>query len=417
MQGRRLRAWPRGHFDLIVIDEGHHAAAQTYRNVLDHLDPKWTLGFTGTADRGDGEAICGKNQVFEECTFEYFMHDAVRNGFLKRPVAKVLDTTIDLSALRVTGAKDLNEKEIESLLLPHVSEVCNELKDKLKGHRAVIFTPMIASADAIASALCSLGVSAVSVSGEDADRASLFAAFRAGRYQHIVNAMLCTEGWDEPFVDSAVILRPTKSRALYAQMAGRALRKYEGKPEGYLWGLNWKTHKHDLVHPVQIFDSPTLRINPELVNDAKALVDSGEEVDLAAALKRAQSERKERKRIALKVHSDRAKAVEYTYDPLGVSADSIREQAAAGPKLKLEPLASEGQVACLVKMGVDEASAVNWSKRRASGFIGDQIERRKAGKSSYRQQKFLRKLGHPRPQDMKFEEASAEINRLNRVIS
>lgn len=412
LRGRRLRAWPPGHFDLVIIDEAHRAEGGTYKDILAHLQPRWTLGLTATPDRGDGKAIVGKNQVFERCTFEYFMHDAVRGGHLKRPIAKVLDTTIDLRKLRPEPGKDYNDYEVEQLLLPHVSDICNELKGRLAGRRAVIFTPMVVSADAVASGLVSCGLSAVSVSGKDGDeeQARILAEFRGGRYQHVVNANLLTEGWDESFVDTAVILRLTKSRAFYAQMVGRALRKHEGKPDGYIWGLNWQTHGHELVRPVEIFDSPTLKIHPEILDGAQKLVDSGEEVDLSAALKRAQAERKERNRVQIQVRQRAAKATEHTYDMLGVGPV---EQTADAPAMRNDPPATDRQVEALIKFGIPPETAVNWSKKRASGFIGKERERKAEGLSSYKQQAYLRKLGYGGvASKLGRDEAKAEIDKL-----
>lgn len=410
LQGDRLRKWPPGHFKLIIIDEGHHAFAVTYRNILDHFQPDWTVGFTATADRGDGEPIVGQNQVFERLTYEYFLHDAVRDGWLARPEVRVLDTSIDLRALRVEGQRDLNDHEITQALLPHVTEIVNELRSKLDGHRAVIFVPTIVAAEAIAFAFCSVGLSVASVSGKDADRSTTLAGFRDGRYQHIVNAMLLTEGWNAPFVDSAVILRPTRCRNLFVQMAGRCLRKFKDKPFGYIWGVNWETTAHDLVHPVQIFDSPNLNINKGTLSAAKALLDSGEESDIAKALKRAQAERKERNRIEIAVRAQQAKAKMYAYDPLALGTLPLpMAESVATP---FDQPATDKQVKTLISLGIPEASAGNWSKKRASGFIGSQFERRDKGLSSYKQQTLLKRLGHPSPASLGFKEASREIDRL-----
>ena len=254
LQGKRLKSWPKGHFDLIIRDEAHHAYSPSDRAIVDHFEPKWYLGMTATPDRGDGNPIVGKGQPFETLAYEYSMTSAVEEGFLARPMFQCLDTEIDLSSLR-PNRKDYNAEDLAEVLQPHIEELVSELVPKLEGRRAIIFVPMVCTAQAVASAFQSLVVAAEWISGESENRSDIIEDFKAGRHQHLVNAMVLTEGFDARFVDTVVILRATKSRALFVQMAGRCLRTYPGKQEGLILGVRWKTFKHKLVHPTQIFDT------------------------------------------------------------------------------------------------------------------------------------------------------------------
>lgn len=84
LRGRRLASWPRDSFDLVVIDEGHHAIAKTHRDILEHFAEARVLGVTATADRADGE---GLGTVFESVAYRYELGTAIRDG-CSRPSAR-----------------------------------------------------------------------------------------------------------------------------------------------------------------------------------------------------------------------------------------------------------------------------------------------------------------------------------------
>ena len=90
------------------------------------------------------------------------------------------------------------------------------------------------------------GVDARHVDGESADRAEVLAWLAGPGPKVCCNAMLLTEGFDEPTVDCIIPLRPTKSRALYTQIVGRGTRLAEGKADMMLLDFLWLTQTHDL---------------------------------------------------------------------------------------------------------------------------------------------------------------------------
>ena len=217
MQGKRLKSWEPRHFTLIITDEAHHATAPTYRRIYDHLEPAWHLGVTATADRLDKKNL---GQVFQSLAFEYSLRDAILAGYLARLQIVRCETKVDLSAIKTT-AGDLNSADIEEAIRPHIEELTNAIRKEIGTRRTIVFTPDVGSAQATASALESLGIRAAAISGESRDRASILADFRSGRCQALVNCNLLTEGFDAPFVEAVVLMRPTKSRSLYCQMVGR----------------------------------------------------------------------------------------------------------------------------------------------------------------------------------------------------
>lgn len=407
LQGKRLKAWPKGHFRLVIRDEAHHATAETDRRLVAHLAPPWHLGVTATWDRGDGDPICGEGRVFESLAFEYTLTEAVERGYLARPVYECLPTAVDLSDIRTTGG-DLNAGDLEKAIKPHIGALVNEARPSLEGRTFLAFTPDVGSADLAASAFRSVGVSCESVSGACHDRDEVIAAFKSGRYRGLANCALLTEGFDYPAVDAVVMMRPTKSRALFTQMVGRATRIMPGKSECLVVAFNWKTLRHRLVHPVQLFHAD--KLDPETLEIAEGLVDSGREPDLLLALKRAQAEKQQRERLRIEIEGRKRTARSIRFDALGFDPDRMpqRLETPGGP---WEAKATDRQVAALERAGFKASEVVEWTKGRASGVLSALAKRRDQGLASYKQVQLLKRLGVPDAGKFTFDAASAEIDR------
>jgi hypothetical protein len=95
----------------------------------------------------------------------------------------------------------------------------------------IVFTPTVATAEAVADSLNAAGVNTAVVSGATPreERLRIFDDFRTGKIKVLSNCMVLTEGFDAPWAEVAVIARPTQSQPLYVQMVGRVLRPYPGK--------------------------------------------------------------------------------------------------------------------------------------------------------------------------------------------
>ncbi len=102
--------------------------------------------------------------------------------------------------------------------------------------------------------MCERGFQAAEVDGQSDDRDEVLSDFDSGRYNILCNSMLLTEGWDCPAVDCVVVLRPTKSRSLYAQMVGRGTRlsPATGKSKLLLLDFLWLTGRHELCRPASL---------------------------------------------------------------------------------------------------------------------------------------------------------------------
>ena len=219
-------------FGLVVIDEAHHATAGTYRRCIDwyRQNPACkVLGVTATPDRADEAAL---GQVFDAVAYEYGVLEAIQNGWLV-PIEQQMVTvgSLDFSGVRTT-AGDLNqgdlaevmenERNLQGIAAPTV-EICGE-------RRAIIFATTVEQAERLAEILNRYKPDkAAWLCGktDKEDRRNMLADFKAGRLQYVVNVGVLTEGFDDAGVQVVVMARPTKSRALYAQMAGRGTRPAE----------------------------------------------------------------------------------------------------------------------------------------------------------------------------------------------
>jgi superfamily II DNA or RNA helicase len=226
--GRMSRFDPR-LFGVVVIDEGHHAPAASYGKVLDwycqNPDVR-VLGVTATPDRADEEAL---GQVFETVAFDYEIQDAIQDGWLVPVTQQMVHVEgLDFSSCRTT-AGDLNgadlarvmeyEETLHRVVAPSIEIMGNR--------RTLVFAASVEHAERMAEMFNRhrSGMAAWVCGKTPADdRRRILADFADGRVQVVCNCNVLTEGFDNPGVEIIIMARPTKSRALYAQMAGRSLR-------------------------------------------------------------------------------------------------------------------------------------------------------------------------------------------------
>jgi superfamily II DNA or RNA helicase len=227
--GGRMTKFDPMVFGALVIDEAHHATANSYRRVIDwyRRNPELrVLGVTATPDRADEEAL---GQVYESVAFAYETLDAIEGGWLVPIEQQMVQVEgLDYSGVRTT-AGDLNgadlaeimefEKNLHGIADPAI-QICGE-------RRALIFATSVVQAERLAEILNRhrTGCAAWVCGKTDKDeRRQMLSSFAAGKLQYVVNVGCLTEGFDDAGVEVIVMGRPTKSRSLYAQMVGRATR-------------------------------------------------------------------------------------------------------------------------------------------------------------------------------------------------
>jgi len=237
-----LASFAADHFDLVIVDEFHHAAASSYRAVLDHFAPTFMLGLTATPERGDGAdllALCGGRLVHRAGLIE----GIARGRLVPFDYQGVKDPT-DYSKIpwrRGRFAPDQLDAALNRAA--QAAEVLARYRERAgEGpRRGLWFCASIAHAEFMAAYLSQHGIAAVAVhSGPSgAARGDSLRRLGAGDLQAIATVDVFNEGVDAPDVDVVVLLRPTESRVVFLQQVGRGLRLPERSQKSRLLILDF----------------------------------------------------------------------------------------------------------------------------------------------------------------------------------
>jgi DNA repair protein RadD len=215
--------------DLIVVDEAHHAVAGTWRKILAAYPTAAVLGVSATPERADGK---GLGDIFETLVLGPTVAELIEAGFLSRCTAFAPARGPDLAGIK-TRAGDFAVDQLADAMSKGVvvDGAVTEYTRLCPGAPAIAFCVDIEHSRLVAERFASRGYRAAHVDGDTpaAARRALIAELGAGAIQILCNCGLISEGLDVPTVTAAILLRPTKSLALYLQQVGRALRPAPGK--------------------------------------------------------------------------------------------------------------------------------------------------------------------------------------------
>ncbi|HLL67820.1 MAG TPA: DUF3427 domain-containing protein [Micromonosporaceae bacterium] len=223
------------HFDIVIVDEFHHAAATSYRFIMDELTPRELLGLTATPERADGapilhwfdDRIAAELRLWdaiEQHRLAPFTYYGIHDGVDLREVPWRRGHGYDDAALtNVYTSNDAWVRFVYRQLETHVDDVATM--------RCLGFCVSVAHARYMAARFRQLGVAAVAVVGAtpDADRRAALRDLADGRIQVVFSVEVFNEGVDVPTVDTLLMLRPTQSPTLFLQQLGRGLRTARGK--------------------------------------------------------------------------------------------------------------------------------------------------------------------------------------------
>lgn len=219
-------------FDLVIVDEAHHALANAFALSINHLKPKHLIAMTATPWRGDGGDI---ESIFGEPLDRVSLVDGMKMGYLSTVDYRLMCDNINWDEIPKLGKRSLSIKDLNKrLFLPQRDEaVIDQLFAAIKeinSPRIAIFSPSIAHAEEFAKKLTARGISAANASTNDrVKRRSTIMDFSAGRLQAITAVDVLNEGIDVPDVNILVFLRATHSRRIFVQQLGRGLRLAPGK--------------------------------------------------------------------------------------------------------------------------------------------------------------------------------------------
>lgn len=219
-------------FDVVIVDEAHHALAHGFRTCLEHLKPRFLVGMTATPWRGDGQSL---TTVFGDPIAKVSLVDGMAMGYLSKVDYRILCDNVDWDSMRNVSEKNLSIRDLNKrLFLPQRDEaVVTELKKVMRevaNPRIAIFSPSIEHSNRFADMLSAAGISCAALSKVDkAERRRRLLAFASGAYQAVCAVDVMNEGIDIPDVNILVFLRATHSRRIFVQQLGRGLRLSEGK--------------------------------------------------------------------------------------------------------------------------------------------------------------------------------------------
>lgn len=223
------------HFDVVIVDEFHHAAAPSYRVLLEHLQPRELLGLTATPERSDGLPLLGWFDhriaaelrlwdAIDQHRLTPFVYYGVHDGLDLRDIPWRRGRGYDVDALsNLFTANDVWARQVLSQLEARV--------DNLRNMRCLGFCVSVDHARFMARVFQAAGVAATAIwsDSSEEERRTALTDLAAGRVKVVFSVDLFNEGVDVPVVDTLLLLRPTDSPTLFLQQLGRGLRRSHGK--------------------------------------------------------------------------------------------------------------------------------------------------------------------------------------------
>ena len=272
--------------EIVIVDECHHAVANTYMSILEHFgcfkpDGARAVGFTATLVRGDDKSL---GLVWQDVAFERDISWMVRRGFLIPPRGIAVEVPdLNLAAVKSTR-KDFRDGELGEALAESLApeKIVEAYREHADGRKAILFAPTVASAEAVAEMLTAEGVSAEVIHGamKQDERDAILDRHRSGMTRVVANCMILTEGYDDPEVDCIIMARPTKSRGLYIQCVGRGLRVNPARPyeeqDCIVLDVVGANAVHSLRSIVDLSDKP---LDPEKAKKGRSLTELEDEFD------------------------------------------------------------------------------------------------------------------------------------------
>ena len=422
-------------FGLLIIDEAHHATSPSYRRIIDYYkqNPKLVvLGVTATPDRGDEEAL---GQVFDQVAFDYEIIDAIKDGWLV-PIEQQMVSVGDLVYKDIrTTAGDLNMADLEAVMMQekNLQGIASATIEIVGSKRGIGFASSVNHARVLSEIFNrhKPGMSNWVCAGTNKDeRKKIITDFAAGKIQWLWNCGIFTEGFDDAGIEVISMGRPTKSRALYAQMCGRATRPHGSiahilnpniaplrraqiarscKPSCLIIDFVGNSGRHKLVSSADILAG---NVSEEVIENAKTEARrSGKPMRMDVVIEDEEKKLEEQKKRRLEAEARRARLVgKASYTTRKINPFDV---------LQIKPIVSRGwdagkqfsekQCDKLRKMGVNPQEIGFAQGAQLLRIYYDRIHK---GLCTIAQANFLEKMGWTKAEAsaMKFEDASKAIS-------
>ena len=283
----RLETFRPDDFAMVICDEAHHAAAPTYRKILEYFSPKKLIGLTATPKRGDGVRL---TDVFDGICFSRDLRWGIENGYLSRirclqvrssfSMDKVKKQAGDYSASSLTATMKQSDDDLvvtrayldhclpegkKTLVYCPTLEVCRMVENTMK--------------EALPEGMKNT-VALLSQKNTPEERRAILERYRQGAVKCIINCMILTEGTDLPDTEAVINNRPSANDSLYQQIVGRGTRLSPGKEYCLVIDVMGKNTRQK-----NICTAPTLfGLDPELLSsEMKKKMQEGDLLEFADA--------------------------------------------------------------------------------------------------------------------------------------
>lgn len=421
---KRLEKFNPQLFDYLIIDEAHHSPAPSYRKLINYFyqNPKLRIcGVTATPDRSDEEAL---GKVFDSVAFDYEIVTAIEEGWLV-PVEQFLVNinSLDYSKLH-TVAGDFNQGELSTVLEmeENLHGIAHATLENSGSEPTLVFAASVAQADRLCEIMnrhkSSQAAYIVGSTPKD-ERRTVLSDFANNQLQYVINVGVLTEGWDGVSVKNIIMARPTKSRALFAQMAGRGLRPgidvnpyfsseerkaaitASHKPCCTIIDFVGNSGQHKLMSATDILGGNYEEI---VLVKAKENIKKAGRGNINEELKRAkvelEKEKERRRRIILTADYQK-----YAINPF----DAFHIEPGRDKGWNKGKHLSEKQAGLLLKNGFNPDQM---SYTESKTLLNELFRRWNEKLASYKQLAVLKKYGYKGSEQIKFAEASDLINKL-----
>ena len=226
------------HFDYIVLDEAHHAAAESYQRLIKHVKPKSLLGLTATPERQDGLDI--RNDFNNSYTHEIRLPEAIERRLLSPFHYYGIPDSSDIDFSRLAWSRGgYQASALDKLFVNNdnragwVLNQCQNYLNDWQQIKALGFCVSVAHAEFMAAFFKENGIPSVALSAKTSqtDRNDVNQELRTGEIKVVFTVDLYNEGVDIPEVNTVLFLRPTESLTIFLQQLGRGLRLHGNKAQ------------------------------------------------------------------------------------------------------------------------------------------------------------------------------------------
>jgi DNA repair protein RadD len=232
--------------NLIVVDECHHATAQTWRKIIAAYPDAILVGLTATPCRGDGR---GLNGIFDALIESPQVPELIELKFLVG-TRVYAPTTPDLVGVRVQAGDWVESQLAERMDRPKlVGDIVEHWHRLAEGRKTVVFASGVQHSLHIRDEFLKSEARAAHIDGATpkTERDAILRQLAQGSVDIVTNCMVLTEGWDMPDIGCCVLARPTRKMGLYRQMIGRVLRPAPGKADAIVIDHSGAVHRHGFV--------------------------------------------------------------------------------------------------------------------------------------------------------------------------